>query len=148
MGMWRREDDLDAHLVADVHQVTLDLKQGQELLDDLVWRLRTCGVSRLVPGFDLEQFLDGIRLGMIVHDLVVGGAQQEQVIKAVARFVALIGVVAGALGAAGLDVADLTRERAAFGINQRQRAAGKGTPVAGDGKEPLDRRGSRAGHGC
>ena len=107
---------------------------GKDLAENVIAGLLAADMPGLVLGLDIEELLYGVGPGKPVHDLVVDRAQQEQVSEIVARFVALIGVVATALGTAGLDVADLTRERAAFGVNQRQRAAGKGTPVAGDGK--------------
>ena len=62
---------------------------------------------RLVLGLDLFEPLDGVFRGVVVHHLVVTGAQQEQVAEAVTLLFGLGGVVAGAARVLSPDVADL-----------------------------------------
>lgn len=73
-------DDAAAH-------VSLDL--DQESLGDLIARFCAPGVPGLVRALYLAQRLYRMGLGVLIHDLVVGWTEQEQVVEPVARLVGL-----------------------------------------------------------
>jgi hypothetical protein len=115
----RGRDGIDDFVA--LYHVTVDMRFNVhlELPGDVVGGLGTVDVLDLVLGFDVEELVDGVGLGIVVDDLVMGRAHQDQVIEGVAFFFVLVGIVAGALGAAGFDVADLTEDGAAIRVYER-----------------------------
>ena len=121
------------NLAADV---AADVYLAQELVGDVVGGCGGGGGVGLMVGFVLEQSLDGVGGGVGVYDFVVVAAEEEEVFKGVAVGVGLGGVVAGATGAAGADVADFAGD--GFAGDERTVAAGEGAAVAGGGEEAFD----------
>jgi hypothetical protein len=74
--------------------------------------------------------------GVGVYDLVMDGAEEEEVVEGVALFFVLVGVVARTIRAASFDVADFANDRVVH--DERRSTVGEGTLVARDGKEPFD----------
>jgi hypothetical protein len=76
---------------------------------------------------------------VVVDNLMVSPAEQDEVLKSVPLLGSLGLVIAGGIGFLALDMADFPDDRTTGLVHQGTIAAWKRAAVPGDGKEPLDR---------
>jgi hypothetical protein len=88
-------------------------------------------------GLQLNETLDGVGFFVSVNYSVVRSAHEDQIGEGVPLGVCLPIVVARSARVGSLDVADLTNHRVP--LDQRNRAAGECTAVAGEREQTLNR---------
>ena len=93
----------------------------------------SCFMARL----PLLQLFDRVSLLVVVDDLVMHAAEQDEVPKTMPLLAVLRGAVSSRPWLVTSDVADFSKDRAAGRVHQRARAAREGALVPRHRKEPL-----------